>query len=163
MFGVAMGEWCLLCPLRRIALLFVAIAFAFAPNLIRTLALSLQAEWHGLEGLERIHDLTGTLAVIALVIAIWICALALRSPNAKAHFDFENLGARLRAVGAGVPTTLQRVALVILIAGVFGITIAQSVPAKVEARDQTQPEPSFFVREDRPQPRARSPRDRWTG
>jgi len=161
MFGLAMGEWCLLCPLRRIALLFVAIALAFATNLIRTLALSLQAEWHGLEGVEKIHDLTGTLAVIALVIAIWICALALRSPNAKAHFDFENLVARLRAVGAGVPTTLQRVALVILIAGVFGITIAQIVSAKIEARDQTQTAPFFFVREDPSQTRVQLPRDVW--
>jgi len=161
MFGLAVGEWFLLRPLRRIALLFVAIALAFATNLIRTLALSLQAGWHGLEGVEKIHDLTGTLAVIALVIAIWICALALRSPNAKAHFDFENLGARLRAVGAGVPTTLQRVALVILIAGVFGITIAQIVSAKIEARDQTQTAPFFFVREDPSQTRVQLPRDVW--
>src|SRR5438309_4026394 len=121
MFGLAMGEWFLLRPLRRIALLFVAIALAFATNLIRTLALSLQAEWHGLEGLERIHDLTGTLAVIVLVIGIWISALALRSRiRAGAHFGFEYVGARLRAFGAAIPSILQRAAAAIFIAGIFG-------------------------------------------
>src|SRR2546421_733851 len=161
MFGLAIGEWFLLRPLRRIALLFVAIALAFATNLIRTLALSLQAEWHGLDAVEKIHDLTGTVAVIVLVIAIWICALALRSPRAKAHFGFENLGARLRAIDVAIPASLQAVALAILIEGIFGIGIAQIVSAKIEARDQTQTAPFFFVREDPSQTRVRLPRDVW--
>src|SRR5438067_7178934 len=161
MFGLAMGEWCLLCPLRRIGLLFVVIALAFATDLIRTLALSLQAEWHGLDAVEKIHDLTGTVAVIVLVIAIWICALALRSPRAKAHFGFENLGARLRAIDVAIPASLQAVALAILIEGIFGIGIAQIVSAKIEAGDQTQMAPFFFVREDPSQTRVRLPRDVW--
>jgi exosortase len=161
MFGLAMGEWFLLRPLRRIALLFVAIALAFTTNLIRTLALSLQAEWHGLDAVEKIHDLTGTIAVIVLVIAIWICALALGSPRAKAHFGFESLGARLRAIGAAIPASLQAIALVILIAGIFGTGIAQIMSAKIEARDQTQTAPFFFVREDPSQTRVRLPRDVW--
>ena len=65
----------------------------------------LQAEWHGPDAVEKIHDLTGPIAVIVLVIAIWICALALRSPRAKAHFGLENLCARLRAIGAAIPAT----------------------------------------------------------
>src|SRR5438067_7492474 len=106
MFGLAMGEWCLLCPLRRIGLLFVVIALAFATDLIRTIALSLQAEWHGLDVVEKIHDLTGTLAGLVLVIGIWISALALRSRiRASAHFGFENVGARLRAMATVIPTT----------------------------------------------------------
>src|SRR5438132_6899298 len=161
MFGLAIGEWFLLRPLRRIALLFVAIALAFATNLIRTLALSLQAEWHGLDAVEKIHDLTGTVAVIVLVIAIWICALALRSPRAKAHFGLENLGTRLRAIDVGIPASLQAVTLAILIAGIFGIGIAQIVSAKIEAGDQTQMAPFFFVREDPSQTRVCLPRDVW--
>jgi exosortase/archaeosortase family protein len=161
MFGLAMGEWFLLRPLRRIALLFVAIALAVATNLIRTLALSLQAEWHGLDAIEKIHDLTGILAVSVLVIAIWICALALRSSRAKAHFDFENLGARLRAIGAVIPATLHPVALAILIAGIFGIGIAQIMSAKIEAGDQTQTAPFFFVRQDPSQTQVRLPPDVW--
>src|SRR5437868_1017850 len=162
MFGLAMGEWFLLRPLRRIVLLLIAIALALGTNLIRTLALSLQAEWHGLDAVEKIHDLTGTLAVTALVGAIWICARALHSRHrASAHFGFENLGARLRAVGAKIPTTLQRAAFVILVAGVFGIAIAQIVSAKIETRDQTQTTPFFSVREGPSQTRVGLPRDVW--
>ena len=162
MFGLAMGEWFLLRPLRRIALLFLAIALAFATNLIRTVALSLQAEWHGLDAVEKIHDLTGTLAVTALVVAIWICARALRlRHHASAHLGFESLRVRLRAVGAAIPTTLQRAALAILIAGVFGIAIAQIVSAKIETRDQTQTAPFFSVREDPSQTQVQLPRDVW--
>src|SRR5947208_4452260 len=88
MFGLAMGEWFLLRPLRRIALLLIAIAFALITNLTRTVTLSLHAEWHGLDAVENIHDLTGTLAVIVLVIAIWISALALRSRyRCSSHFS----------------------------------------------------------------------------
>jgi exosortase/archaeosortase family protein len=58
MFGLAMGEWFLLRPFRRITLLFIAIALALTTNFIRTLPLSLQAEWHGLDAVEKIHDLT---------------------------------------------------------------------------------------------------------
>jgi len=162
MFGLAMGEWFLLRPLRRIALLFLAIALAFATNLIRTVALSLQAEWHGLDVVEKIHDLTGTLAVIVLVIGIWISALALRSRiRAGAHFGFENVGARLRAFGAAIPSILQRAAAAIFIAGIFGIAIAQVVSVKIEARDQTQTAPFFSVRESPSQTRVQLPRDVW--
>ncbi|HEX8280799.1 MAG TPA: exosortase/archaeosortase family protein, partial [Chthoniobacterales bacterium] len=52
MFGLAMGEWFLLRPARRLALLAVAIALALLTNLARTLALSLQAEWHGVAAVE---------------------------------------------------------------------------------------------------------------
>jgi len=162
MFGLAMGEWFLLRPPRRIALLLIAIAFALITNLIRTVMLSLHAEWHGLDAVEKIHDLTGTLAVVVLVVAIWISALALRSRHrAIAHFSFENLGVRLRTLGAAIPTTLQRAALAILIAGIFGIAIAQIVSSKIEARDQTQTAPFFFVREDPSQTREQLPRDVW--
>src|SRR5258708_5146645 len=40
MFGLAMGEWFLLRPGRRIILLLIAVALALVSNLIRTLALS---------------------------------------------------------------------------------------------------------------------------
>src|SRR5438067_7038227 len=162
MFGLAMGEWFLLRPLRRIVLLFLAIALALCTNLIRTLALSLHAERHGLEAVEKIHDLTGTLAVIVLVIAIWICALALRSRHrASVRFGFENVRARLRAVAAAIPATLQRAANAILLAGIFGIAIGQIASAKIEARDQTQTAPFFSVREDPSQTQVRLPRDVW--
>jgi hypothetical protein len=60
---------------------------------------------------------------------------------------------------AAIPATLQAVA--ILIAGIFGIGIAQIVSAKIEAHDQTQTAPFFFVREDPSQTRVRLPRAVW--
>jgi exosortase len=162
MFGLAMGEWFLLRPFRRIALLLIAVALALTTNLIRTLALSLQAEWNGLAAIEKIHDLTGTLAVTILVIAIWICARTLRSRHcAITHFDFEKCSAHLRAFAAAIPATLQRPALAILIAGIFGIAIAQIVSAKIEAHDRTQTAPFFSVQEDSSQTRVQLPRDVW--
>jgi exosortase len=161
MFGLAVGEWFLLRPLRRIALLFVAIALAFATNLIRTLALSLQAEWHGLAAVEKIHDLTGTLAVSILVVAIWICARALCQRDRVEHFRFEKLSTCLRTMAGAIPSALSRAATALLIAGVFGIAIAQMVSAKIEAWDRTQTAPFFCVREDPSQTRLQLPRDVW--
>src|SRR5438132_685282 len=162
MFGLAMGEWFLLRPLRRVALLLIAITLALCTNLIRTLALSLQADWSGLAGVEKIHDLTGTLAVSILVVAIWICARALcqRSDSVE-HFRFEKLNARLRAIAEAIPSALPRAASALLIAGIFGIAIAQMVSAKIEAQDRTQTAPFFSVREDPSQTRVQLPREVW--
>jgi exosortase len=161
MFGLAMGEWFLLRRLRRIALLLIAIALALCTNLIRTLALSLQAEWHGLAAVEKIHDLTGTLAVSILVVAIWICARALCQRDRVEHFRFEKLSTCLRTMAEAIPSALSRAATALLIAGVFGIAIAQMVSAKIEAWDRTQTAPFFCVREDPSQTRLQLPRDVW--
>jgi hypothetical protein len=92
-----------------------------------------EAEWHGLDAVEKIHDLTGTFAVTVLVIAIWISALALRSrPRPSAHFGFENLSAHLRAMAAVIPTTLQRAAAAVLIAGIFGVGSSKSCRRKLK-------------------------------
>src|SRR5437764_13954937 len=58
MFGLAMGEWFLLRPQRRIVLLLIAIALALCTDLSRTLVLSLQADWNGLSVADNIHDFT---------------------------------------------------------------------------------------------------------
>src|SRR5215203_2958750 len=47
MFGLAVGEWFLLRPTRRVGLLALSIGLALVINLGRTLVLALQAEWHG--------------------------------------------------------------------------------------------------------------------
>src|SRR5439155_21707082 len=96
MFGVAMGEWFLLRPQRRIVLLLIAIALALCTNLIRTFVLSLQAEWNGLSAVEKIHDFTSTLAVSALVLSIWIFARALRQHSVRfEQFRFDRSISRL--------------------------------------------------------------------
>jgi exosortase len=162
MFGLAIGEWFLLPALRRIALLVIAIALALCTNLVRTIVLSLQAEWHGLAAVEGIHDLTGTLAVVVLVIAIWLCGVASRSQqNPVAGFYSKNLGVRLRSLAAAIPITMQRAAAALAVAGILGIVIAQIASAKIEARDQTQTVPFFSVRGTQSQTRVRLPREVW--
>src|SRR5437867_116345 len=162
MFGLAMGEWFLLRPLRRIVLLLIAIALALCTNLVRTLVLSLQAEWNGLSAVEKIHDFTGTLAVSALVFSIWIFARVLRQHSDRfEQFRFEKLITHLRALAEAIPSVLARPASALLIAGIFGIGIAQIVSATIEAQDRTQTTPFFSVREDPSQTRVRLPRDVW--
>ena len=162
MFGLAMGEWFLLRPQRRIVLLLIAIALALCTNLVRTLVLSLQAEWNGLSAVEKIHDFTGTLAVSALVFSIWIFARALRQHSDRfEQFRFEKLNTHLRALAEAIPSVLARPASALLIAGIFGIGIAQIVSATIEAQDRTQTTPFFSVREDPSQTRVRLPRDVW--
>src|SRR6266480_1021824 len=162
MFGLAMGEWFLLRPQGRIVLLLIAIALALCTNLVRTLVLSLQAEWNGLSAVEKIHDFTGTLAVSALVFSIWIFARALRQDSARfEQFRFEKLNTHLRALAEAIPSVLARPASALLIAGIFGIGIAQIVSATIEAQDRTQTTPFFSVREDPSQTRVRLPRDVW--
>src|SRR4029077_17781695 len=72
MFGLAMGEWFLLRPVRRVVLLLLAIVLALTTNLARTLALSLQAEWHGVNSLDRVHDFIGNTMITALIVGIWV-------------------------------------------------------------------------------------------
>jgi len=162
MFGLAVGEWFLLRPLRRIALLALAMALASATNLLRTFALALQAEWHGLDAVEGIHDITGTIAVIILVIAIWLCGVALRSRDRGAvSFYSENLPARLRGLATGIPLIVQHTATGVAAAAILGIAIAQIASAKIDTVDQTQTQPFFAVRETQSQTRVRLPRDVW--
>jgi exosortase len=160
MFGLAMGEWFLLPVLRRIALLVIAIALAFCTNLVRTVVLALQAEWHGLGAVDTIHDVTGTLAVVVLVIAIWLCALAFRSR--QRIVAFENLSERLSALVTLAPVGLQHTAAVILITGIVGIVIAKIGSARIEMRDQTQTAPYFSVRETQSRTRVQLSRDVWS-
>jgi exosortase len=162
MFGLAMGEWFLLPALRRIALLTLAIALAFVTNLLRTVVLSLHAEWHGVGAVEGIHNLTGTVAVVILIVAIWACGVGLRSPgHTSVSFYSENLKARLRSLAATVPLTLQSTAAIVGLAGILGIAIAQIASVKIEARDQTQTAPFFSVRQAATQTWVRLPRDVW--
>src|SRR4029077_761340 len=72
MFGLAMGEWFLLRPMRRVVLLGIAILLALGTNLARTLTLALQAERHGPESVGDVHDLVGNVVITALVLAIWM-------------------------------------------------------------------------------------------
>ncbi len=162
MFGLAMGEWFLLRPLKRIALLLIAVALALGTNLVRTFVLSLQAEWHGVAAVEKIHDLTGNLVVTAMVVAIWFCGRLLQR-RATASFDWQKLSAHWQFLIGGFSARWLRAAAALLVAGVAGIAAAQFVSHKIEAQDRTQTAAFFSVREDGnvSQSRIDLPRDVW--
>jgi exosortase len=164
MFGLAMGEWFLLRPLKRIALLAIAIALALGTNLIRTLVLSLQAEWHGVAAVEKIHDLTGNLVVTAMVLAIWICGRLLRGRAVTTlPFDFKKTLERWRMLSARFAGPFRWATAALLLAGIAGIAAAQIFSSKLEARDRTQTSPFFSVRTDGSvsQTRIELPREVW--
>jgi exosortase len=164
MFGLAMGEWFLLRPFKRIALLFVAIALALGTNLIRTFVLALQAEWHGIAAVDRIHDLTGNLLVTLMVVAIWFCGRLLRGGTpATVPFDFHKFSERWRALMGGLSAGLLPVASALLIAGVAGVAAGKIVSTKIETQDRTQTAAFFSVRDNGnvSQTRIELPRDVW--
>lgn len=146
MFGLAMGEWFLLRPTRRLILLLIAIVLALATNLIRTLALTLEAERHGVESLDRFHDLIGNVMITALVLAIWVIGKLLAEPSAASAADIFSDRARIFAsrLFAPAPPIFRSVALILL----AGILCARVVYARLEARDRTQTAPFFVARID---------------
>ena len=162
MFGLAMGEWFLLRPLRRVALLIIAIALALSTNLLRTFVLSLQAEWHGVASVEKIHDLTGNIVVTVMVVAIWFCGRLLRGRTAPA-FSIDQLRERCRTMAAHVPRNISWATTALLVAGLAGIITAQVVSGKLDAQDRTQTAAFFFLRDDPgvSQTRIDLPRDVW--
>ncbi len=174
MFGLAMGEWFWLRPLKRVALLLIAIALALGTNLIRTFVLSLQAEWHGIAAVEKIHDLTGSLVVTAMVVAIWLCGRLLRgrqpSPDyglagatTTAPFGFAKMAERWSAFTRNFTGGLAGTAAALLIAGILGVAAAQITSARLEARDRTQTRAFFSLRDDGDVALSRIelPRDVW--
>lgn len=162
MFGLAMGEWFLLWPVRRVVLLFIAVALALATNLIRTFALSVQAEWHGIESLDRVHDLIGNIVITALLLLIWVAGrvLAPRQSSAlglsiKQIIQHLRLFVRTLTIPAG--QTLRVLALSLLI----GIIGAQSLSAWIEAKEQVQTVPLFYAKINRSNQFLRIPPEIW--
>ncbi|MDQ6765126.1 MAG: exosortase/archaeosortase family protein [Verrucomicrobiota bacterium] len=147
MFGLALGEWFLLTPLRRCILLGIAVGAALLTNLARTIALSLQAEWHGVPSVEEVHDLIGNVTISALVVCIWVAGKMLSSRRASGPLtSFAELKAKaLRMLQQLLTPGVAKLAPT-LIACVAGLICARSVYAIMEARDHTQVVPFFTAR-----------------
>ena len=149
MFGLAMGEWFLLRPSRRVLLLALAVALAMATNLLRTLLLALQAERHGLDSVERVHDLIGNIVITALIAGIWIAGRLLAPGTAARSFSLKNIADRARQFL--VSLTRQKAAPILRVAVLsflVGIICARSYSAYLERRDQTQTQPFFVAKVD---------------
>ncbi|MEP7078724.1 MAG: exosortase/archaeosortase family protein [Chthoniobacterales bacterium] len=108
MFGLAIGEWFLLRPARRALLLAIAIVLALLSNVTRTVALSLQAESHGISVVEGVHDLIGNVVVGTLVLGIWLSGKLLQTRKdatvtpLRAYLDWaRSLWRRISAPAAG--------------------------------------------------------------
>lgn len=145
MFGLAMGEWFLLRPTRRILLLALAIIAALLTNLARTLALSLQAEWHGIGAVEQVHDLIGNITITSLILLIWLGGKLLAPRNARPLFMN---AARARALLHGFLIRRGPLLASLTTACVIGFVAARIVYGSMEAREQTQTAPFFTARVD---------------
>ncbi len=143
MFGLAMGEWFLLRPSRRVALLVLAVALALITNLGRTLTLSLQAEWHGPASVERIHDLTGNIAVTALVLAIALFAKILAGRRRSGPEQVAQ--APVARSWSPMPIFGFAFAAITLVVGIFA---ARLLYARGEGTGYPQHAPRFVVRSD---------------
>lgn len=146
MFGLAMGEWFLLRPRRRIFLVGIAIVLALATNLARTLTLALQAEWHGANTVDRVHDLAGNIAITTLVLAIWVIGKVLSRRTDEPLFSLsvarertKGLVQNIFARGSGA----FAVAAIAIVAGIFG---ARLVYARAEGLAYMQTTPRFTAR-----------------
>lgn len=149
MFGLAVGEWFLLRPSRRMLLLALAIALAFLTNLARTVALSLQAEWHGVSSVNDVHDLIGNITITSLIVGIWLAGkLFAPKPTHAALPEWEQMKPKVREFFATIFAAGQSEFAAILIGGILGLAGARAVYASIEARDRTQTAPFFVARAD---------------
>jgi exosortase len=149
MFGLAMGEWFLLRPARRFILLGGAIVLALATNLIRTLALSLQAEWRGVGSLERVHDLIGNVMITALIVGIWIAGKFLVPPAThRMPLSLQEMADRVRLSLRWLTTSAAPLFRALALSFLAGIVCARAVYARLESQDRTQTAPFFVARTD---------------
>ncbi len=141
MFGLAMGEWFLLRPARRVVLLLFAVVLALATNLGRTLTLSLRAEWHGVASVEPIHDLTGNIAITSLVLCIALLAKLLAGRRRSAGVEVVRTPSPRSP--SRIPSPAFALAAVSLLAGIF---TARVLYARAEGTGYSQKAPRFAVR-----------------
>jgi exosortase len=163
MFGLAMGEWFLLRPSRRVILLAIAVALALITNLARTLALSLQAEWHGVDSIERVHDLIGNIVITTLILAIWVAGKFLASSrnSTRSVLSIEQIFARLKTLASRLTMPSPKLFSTITLTLLVGIIGARSLYAWIEAKDRTQTTPLFEAKIDNSNQLRRIPQEIW--
>jgi exosortase len=163
MFGLAMGEWFLLRPWRRVILLVIAVVLALITNLARTLALSLQAEWHGVDSIERVHDLIGNIVITVLILAIWIAGKFLASSRSSGEsvLSIERITERLKTAASKLTTPSPKLFRALTLTFLVGIIGARSLYAWIEAKDRTQTTPLFEAKVDNSNQLRRIPQEIW--
>jgi exosortase len=147
MFGLAMGEWLLLRPMRRIVLLAIAVVLALATNLVRTFALSLEAQRHGVDSLDRVHDFIGNVMITALIVGIWVAGKLL-SKSDRPVLTIQQIKDRSRTAFRHVTSLGEPVFRLLVLSFLIGIIAAWTLTARIEAQDRTQTSPFFAVKKD---------------
>lgn len=161
MFGLAMGEWRLLPPAKRIVLLALAIVFALGTNLARTLALSLQAQWHGIQSVEKVHDMVGTVTISALIIGIWLAGKLLAPRPAKVAPVHPAPARKAAALWRGVAWPMRFTFASVVVASALGFIFARGAYGLIESRERAQKEAFFSARLDASDRFVPMPREIW--
>jgi exosortase/archaeosortase family protein len=141
-----MGEWFLLSASRRVALLVIAIVCALATNLARTLALTLQAHWHGIDSVDRVHDLIGNVIITALVLAIWLAGKLMAAPKSPPSWARSTSRFRQMFVASLRPTS--RIQIAVISSVLVGIVSARTLAARLDAKAHSQTSPFFAAKID---------------
>ncbi|MDQ6656172.1 MAG: archaeosortase/exosortase family protein, partial [Verrucomicrobiota bacterium] len=134
-------------PAKRLVLVLLAVLLAFATNLARTLALSLQGEWHGLEQIEKVHDLIGNIMITALIFGIWIAGKLLAPRVTPGPLpSLEELRKHALKVWWRVAEPSRAPVAAVLVCALAAFIAARAVYAGVEARAHTQTAAFFSAR-----------------
>lgn len=159
MFGLAMGEWFLLSARRRVLLLVIAIGLAVVTNFGRTLALALQAQQHGIESIDRVHDLIGNITITTLVLAIWAIGKLLASPAPTTGISRST--SALRHLLGAFPT--RPIFAAMTIAFICGVGAARALSGHLDAQAHSQVAPFFtaMIDNDGPNRAGKIPREVW--
>jgi exosortase len=161
MFGLAMGEWFWLRPVRRLMLVLAAIALAFGTNLIRTVALTVEVQRHGLASLDRYHDIIGNVMITLLILAIWLAGKLL-APRQSSMSVADAIYGWRRGRSRRVPFVVSPIFRPLTLTFLAGLFCARILYASLEVRDRTQTSPLFAARIDsRENKRATVPRAVW--
>jgi len=126
------------------------------------LALSLQAEWHGVDSLERVHDLIGNIMITTLIVGIWVAGKLLAPRTAKRmSLSIHEMMERMRFSFRRLTTPTSPLFRVLALSFLAGIVCARAVYARLEAQDRTQTAPFFIARIDNSNEPRHLPREIW--
>lgn len=115
MYALAVGELFLLTAGRRAALVGLTVLVAFILNLIRTFILCYQAEQHGVQILDKIHDQVGIIMSLFLPVSVWGLGKLFAGPEPQIPKEAEPTGNWVKRQLANFPGL--RVATAVALAG----------------------------------------------
>lgn len=104
MYALAVGELFLLRPSRRVYLVALTVLAAFILNFIRTFILCYQADKHGIQIVDKIHDQVGIGMSLVLPLTVWGLGKLFAEPEPVIPKDAEPTGNWVHRQLAGFPS-----------------------------------------------------------